>query len=136
MRLEDLKKKRVISGEVEVKVLKDTAFQFGGNLEEARTLRRKTQKELAKDMGSTQSVIARIENGDRSPSFPFMQRIADALDTYIIAPKFGFVEERNNISDIVSKWFVVDERKAKSRSVEIGEVKEIKQESLIITNYA
>ena len=48
-----------------------------------------TQNELAKKMGTTQSVIARLESGEdrRIPSLPFLARIATACNA---ALEFGF----------------------------------------------
>jgi transcriptional regulator with XRE-family HTH domain len=39
-----------------------------------------TQEELAKRLGTTQSVVARWEAGDRSPSLETIERIARACD--------------------------------------------------------
>jgi len=93
MNLEDFKKRRSISKETELKVLKDLGFQLGRVIEHTRTIKGQTQVELAKKINSTQSVIARIENGNKLPSLTFLKRIADAFDTYLLPPKFGFMEE-------------------------------------------
>ena len=48
----------------------------------ARTLRKAaglTQKELATRMGTTASVIARLEAGGTSPTFATLEHLADAL---------------------------------------------------------
>ena len=45
-------------------------------LREARGL---TQRELAEQVGTTQSAIARLEAGNISPSLPTLERIATAL---------------------------------------------------------
>jgi transcriptional regulator with XRE-family HTH domain len=52
-----------------------------------------TQNELAKKMGTTQSVIARLESGEdeRMPSLPFLARIASACNS---ALEFGFKFKR------------------------------------------
>ncbi|GEM_PF-1863942 len=91
--LNDLARKRKISEDSELKVLKDTAFQLGRVLERARTIKGKTQSELAAEIGSTQSVIAKIENGSKLPSFLFLQRIANSFGTFLIPPRFGFMDE-------------------------------------------
>lgn len=40
-----------------------------------------TQKELAKKMNTTQSVISRVEQGKTSPSIALLKRLATALNT-------------------------------------------------------
>ena len=40
-----------------------------------------TQKELAKKIGTKQSAVSRFESGTYNPSFSFLQKIANALDT-------------------------------------------------------
>jgi ribosome-binding protein aMBF1 (putative translation factor) len=40
-----------------------------------------TQKILAKRMGTKQSVISRLESGHGNPSFYFLKRLANALNT-------------------------------------------------------
>lgn len=40
-----------------------------------------TQRELAKRLGTTQSVIARLESGRANPSYKFLHRLATALDS-------------------------------------------------------
>ena len=48
---------------------------------DARTKAGLTQEQLAKRVGSTQPVIARLENADyRGHSLPMLQRIANALN--------------------------------------------------------
>lgn len=41
-----------------------------------------TQKEIAEKMGTTQSVIARLESGSRLPTIKTIQRYARALGKY------------------------------------------------------
>ncbi len=40
-----------------------------------------TQKELARKIGTKQSAVSRFESGTYNPSFSFVQKIAQALDT-------------------------------------------------------
>lgn len=42
-----------------------------------------TQKILAKKIGTKQSVISRLESGRANPSFAFLKRIAQALNTHL-----------------------------------------------------
>ena len=46
-----------------------------------RIMRGLTQQELAELVGTKQPSIARLESGKRSPSLPFLQRVAEALGT-------------------------------------------------------
>ena len=43
-----------------------------------------TQKELAKRMNTTQSVISRVEQARTSPSISFLKRLAAALNTSLL----------------------------------------------------
>ena len=47
----------------------------------ARSKKKLTQKDLARKMGTKQSVISRLESGSANPSFEFLKRLARALDT-------------------------------------------------------
>lgn len=82
--------------EIDRELRRDLAFQIGRQIERARILRKMTQKELAEKIGTHQSGIARGEAGNSLPSLSFLKKIADALDTYLIAPKFAFVEESSS----------------------------------------
>ncbi|EKE25888.1 MAG: XRE family transcriptional regulator [uncultured bacterium] len=46
-----------------------------------RIEKKMTQKELAKKMNTTQSVISRVEQAKTSPSISFLKRLATALNT-------------------------------------------------------
>lgn len=50
----------------------------------ARLKRGLTQKELAEKVGTKQSAIARIESGNANPSFDFLEKITQALDSKLI----------------------------------------------------
>ena len=45
-----------------------------------RLMRGLTQEELAERVGTTQSSIARLENGKRPPSLSFLRRVVEALE--------------------------------------------------------
>lgn len=47
----------------------------------ARIEKKMTQKELAKRMHTTQSVISRVEQAKTSPSISFLKRLATAINT-------------------------------------------------------
>lgn len=88
---------RTVSVETKQKVLANVGFQLGRVLEKARMIKGLTQSELAKKIGSTQSVIAKIESGDKIPSLPFLKKIAEAYDSYLIPPAFGFMNVQATI---------------------------------------
>lgn len=46
-----------------------------------RTEKGMTQKDLAKKMGTKQSVISRLESGRANPSVAFLKKLADALNS-------------------------------------------------------
>lgn len=50
---------------------------------EARMKKGVTQKELAKKIGTKQSVISRLESGRANPSIAFLKRLAGALDSSV-----------------------------------------------------
>ena len=49
-----------------------------------------TQEELAKRMGTSHSVISRLESGQHRFSFTTMRKLAKALDTHLV---YGFQDE-------------------------------------------
>ena len=57
-------------------------FAIAQNLITERLKAHLTQKELAKKMGTTQSVIARIESGAQLPSMKTIERYAHALGKF------------------------------------------------------
>lgn len=76
---------------------KDLLFEFevANLITEARYFSGLTQKDLADLIGTQQPSIARIEKGQSLPSLSFLLRIAKAMGTYLIAPKFGFMDEKS-----------------------------------------
>lgn len=72
------------------KALKETAleYQIARALILARTKNKLTQKELARRMGTKQSVISRVENAKTTPSLSFLKRLAEILNTDLVV-KFG-----------------------------------------------
>lgn len=54
-------------------------FELARELIEARTRARMTQDEVAQRMGTTQSVVARLESGKQPPSLRTVQRYAEAV---------------------------------------------------------
>lgn len=72
---------------------------------EARIAKGITQGELATLVGTAQSNISRIESGRNLPSLSFLEKIASALNTHLIAPRFAFLQkESSSVSNFVNQW--------------------------------
>lgn len=56
-------------------------FEIAKSIIRARIENKITQKELAKRMNTTQSVISRLEQGNTSPSIALLKKVAAALNT-------------------------------------------------------
>jgi ribosome-binding protein aMBF1 (putative translation factor) len=59
------------------------AFMLGEQIRELRAARGLTQAQLAERTGTTQSVIARLEAGERVPSLATLERVATALNAVL-----------------------------------------------------
>jgi predicted transcriptional regulator len=59
-------------------------FALAQELISARTRARLSQGEVARRMGTTQSVVARLESGRRTPSMRTMQRFAQAVGGHLV----------------------------------------------------
>lgn len=81
-------------------------FEVANLITEARYHYKITQKQLAKKVGTQQPSIARIESGSTLPSLSFLERLADSLGTYLIAPQFGFMKEESSISKKIPKQMI------------------------------
>lgn len=73
----------------------DLGFEVADMLLRARISRGVSQAKLAKLIKSKQPNIARIENGNYLPSLKTLNKIAKAFDSYLIAPKFAFLEDED-----------------------------------------
>ncbi len=58
-------------------------FDLKKALIEARIKKGLTQKKLAKKLKTTQSAISRLESGRANPTLSFLQKLADAFDSYL-----------------------------------------------------
>lgn len=78
---------RVVGGDAELRAMiaeERVHAQVAREIHELRTSRGLTQKELAERVGTTQSVIARLENADyEGHSLRMLRRIAEALDAHL-----------------------------------------------------
>lgn len=72
----------------------DLAFEISEMVVDVRVKLGITQKQLAKKVGTKQPSIARLENGRTLPSLSFLEKIANKLGTYVVAPRFAFLDER------------------------------------------
>lgn len=69
--------------------MKNKLPQIGKLIAEIRERRGITQEEFAKKMGTTQSAIARIENGEQNLTTEMLSKIGDALDREIVSISSG-----------------------------------------------
>ena len=81
-RLKNLKKRLMKDPEFREEYARaDEEFALIEALVRARTAARLTQEELARRLGTTQSVVARLEGGGVSPSIATLRRYAEATGT-------------------------------------------------------
>ncbi len=72
----------------------DLAFEIGQMILEARLYAGTTQSKLAEKLDTKQPSIARLENGKNLPSLSFLEKVAKALGTHLLAPRFAFLPTR------------------------------------------
>lgn len=88
-------------------------LDIGEQLFRARTIAGLSQEQLAKKAQTSQSSLARVESGNHLPSLSYLQKIANALDTELLPPRFQSVVEfednktfesntENTVSDLIS----------------------------------
>jgi transcriptional regulator with XRE-family HTH domain len=75
----------------------DLQHSIGKMITDARIAKKMTQSKLAELVGTKQPSIARLEKGAYLPSLSFLQRIASAFQTQLLAPQFEFMEDRHSI---------------------------------------
>jgi len=75
----------------------DIAFDIAKTIIRARALRGINQKKLADLVGTKQPSIARLESGSALPSLSFLSKIAEALDTRLLAPEFEIFREKPTV---------------------------------------
>lgn len=97
MRFEDFKKRLLTNpGFHKIYHLPNLKRDISLMIDEARLAKGITQEDLAEKMGTKQAAISRAESGCYLPSLSFLERMAKALDTELIAPRFAFLEEDKN----------------------------------------
>lgn len=67
----------------------DLAFEIGQMVVRARLIKGMTQQKLASLVKTQQPGIARLESGQQLPSLSFLEKIARAFGTYLLAPQFA-----------------------------------------------
>ncbi len=65
-------------------MIEDYKLKIGSLIQEARTTRGLTQAELAKELGTSQSAVNRIEKGGQNISLEMIARISDVLSSNIV----------------------------------------------------
>jgi len=83
----------------------DLASKIGMMVTELRIINELTQAELAEKVGTKQSSIARLENGNSLPSLNFLYKIARATNTYLIPPEFNSIKNYNSMADFTSMTY-------------------------------
>jgi transcriptional regulator with XRE-family HTH domain len=86
----------------------DVLFDLSNLVFEARVYAGMSQKELADRMGTKQPSIARVENGEVTPSINFLMKIAKAVNTSLISPKFKFMTENYNQQNLYISYNFVN----------------------------
>ena len=76
-------KRLKITGKIRKKIQQDIPFQMGLAFEHARLQSGLTQTQLAEKAQTSQSAIARLENGSTHHSTRFLEKVAKALDCYM-----------------------------------------------------
>lgn len=111
MNLKEFKRKKLKEPGFKKEYYKqDLAFEISQMLVEARILKGITQIKLAEMIETKQSGIARAESGRTLPSISFLERIAEALNTYLLPPRFAFLTDEK--IDIDSKSTQATEAKS------------------------
>src|SRR6476620_4215547 len=62
----------------------DYKIRLGKLIQENRSARRMTQSELAKELGTSQSAINRIEKGNQNMSIEMLARISEVLESNLV----------------------------------------------------
>ena len=103
MKFEDFVEKQLKKDKKLRELNENKDFQFycdvANLITEARLHAGLTQAQLAEKIGTKQPSVARIEKGTGLPSLSFLLKIAHALDTHLVAPKFGFMEKHLPVMD-------------------------------------
>lgn len=84
----------------------DIASEIADSVFRSRVSKGISQEKLSKLVGTKQSSIARLEAGKNLPSLRFLEKIAMALGTKLIAPKFEMLEDTPSADlNFDIRWF-------------------------------
>ncbi|MCX6718891.1 MAG: helix-turn-helix transcriptional regulator [Candidatus Taylorbacteria bacterium] len=95
---------------------RDTVFELSNLITEARLYAGISQAELAKRIGTQQPSIARADIGELEPSVSFLQKVAKAVNTIFVPPRFGFMLARERTLNIY-----VSARMANTQKMDLSE---------------
>lgn len=84
------------------------AREIAEMIAETRTLKRISQKELAKMVGTKQPSIARLENASSPPSLNFLKKICDALEIRLVI-QLGSYDLKDNYAPAFRSTEITDE---------------------------
>ena len=75
------------------RVMMDVIYRVGRMTKEVWISKGLSQADLAKKLKTHQSAIARLENGNANISLGFLDKVAKALNTRLLSPRFESLKE-------------------------------------------
>jgi|GEM_PF-286868 len=93
MQIAEARKKLLQNKEFEKEYQKRSlSWEIAKMIVRARLMKNMTQSKLAELVNTQQPSIARIESGERLPSLAILEKIAEAMGSYLIPPKIAFLD--------------------------------------------
>jgi len=93
MQIAEARKKLLQNKEFEKEYQKRSlSWEIAKMIVRARLMKNMTQSKLAELVNTQQPSIARIESGERLPSLATLEKIAEAMGSYLIPPKIAFLD--------------------------------------------
>jgi len=93
MQIAEARKKLLQNKEFEKEYQKKSlSWEIAKMIVRARLMKNMTQSKLAELVNTQQPSIARIESGERLPSLAILEKIAEAMGSYLIPPKIAFLD--------------------------------------------
>lgn len=99
MKLNEFLKELNVPDKVSFDSEDELAFEIAEMVIGARVYSGMTQEKLAEKLGTSQPSVARLESGNTLPSLKFLLRVAQALNTSIIPPKFEIVKQAEDVAN-------------------------------------
>ena len=75
------------------RMMTDVFYRAGRMVKEARVSKGLSQADLARKLKTHQSAIARLENSNANISLGFLNKVAKALNTRLLSPRFESLKE-------------------------------------------